>query len=285
MLRGDWLKSEKGVMLAMTESMCVGASSTWVVRPATISLRTTAMSMYVCSNEPIISTASADRFTAGRIMRAGDVKRNRPANAPAAATGTHAISSRGGTPCARCTLRRRSCVASAVDRLAATRPITRPSSNTATVPASWWPWTIAGAMPGAFRSPSLPALRALSPPPAAVSDELPPVRAAEGVAWRTERHQQVGQCAGVGHLRDHLAHVCQVIQKAARRAVGRVNRAQEAYRKGAPLPPSGALTGPTTSTPAHVTSWSARGGGGVPHESGSSLRTVVVRISAKKAPR
>ena len=97
MFRGDWLKSLKGVMLAMTERMCVGATSTCVVRPGTISLRSTAMSMYACSNEPSISTAPSPRCTVGRIMRAGVEKSSRPGNAPAAATGTQAISSNRGT--------------------------------------------------------------------------------------------------------------------------------------------------------------------------------------------
>ena len=71
MLRGDWLKSENGVMLAMTERMCVGATSTCVVRPGAISFRRTAMSMYACSKEPSISTAPRPRWMVGRIMRAG----------------------------------------------------------------------------------------------------------------------------------------------------------------------------------------------------------------------
>lgn len=49
MLRGDWLKSEKGVKLATTDSMLVGSSSKWVVRPGLMSELTQAMFMKTCT--------------------------------------------------------------------------------------------------------------------------------------------------------------------------------------------------------------------------------------------
>src|ERR1700709_1317616 len=50
--RGDWLKSEKGVMLARIDKILVGLNSICVVRLGIISASTHAMFMYCCSKGP-----------------------------------------------------------------------------------------------------------------------------------------------------------------------------------------------------------------------------------------
>ena len=75
MLRGDWLKSEKGVSEAISDSMFAGEHSMWVVSPFRMSSSTHAISKYTCSIAPISSVFPVPMCRTSRSMRAASVLR------------------------------------------------------------------------------------------------------------------------------------------------------------------------------------------------------------------
>ena len=125
-----WLKSENGVRLARIDRKFVGACSTWVETPTSISAGVHAISIYTCSNEPTWSSRLFARYFTGRIILARVEKRYRPGYCPLRDGGTIPISRSSGMLCRPSVFHIRRFVASCLASNGGAHPMTFPSNWT-----------------------------------------------------------------------------------------------------------------------------------------------------------